>query len=96
MKESIGEFFQKLMKSFDNQEDGLSARKLTAFAIMVLIIIAHVKWLNSCYKNNEFNLLPEILMIDYGAILTLLGLTTWERVKKSEHASKDPKEQKKS
>ena len=35
----------------------------------------------SCYKNSDFSLLPEVLLIDFSTILALLGLTTWERLK---------------
>lgn len=74
-------FFSKLLKSFGMNEDGFSARKMTAFVITLLIVYIHYKWLKSCYNNNQFGLLPEVLLIDFTALLSLLGLTTWERVK---------------
>ena len=59
---------------------GLSARKITAFVVTLLIVYTHYKWLKSCYTNNHFDLLPQVLLIDFSALLCLLGLTTWERI----------------
>ena len=74
-------FFSKLLKSFGVHEDGFSARKMTAFVVTLLIVYTHYKWLKSCYNNNHFDLLPQVLLIDFTALLSLLGLTTWEKVK---------------
>jgi hypothetical protein len=84
MKEKINEFIGKLLQSFENNKHGLSSRKLTAFVIICLYSFAHMKWAFSCYKNNEYSLLPEILMIDATFILTLLGLTTWQGIKEKQ------------
>lgn len=81
MKELLSSLADKIGNSFSNNEKGWSARKLTAFIITVIVVFAHIKWLSSCYKNGDFGLLPEILIIDFSTILSLLGLTTWERVK---------------
>jgi hypothetical protein len=78
---NINLFFSKLLKSFGVHEGGFSARKLTAFVVTLLIVYTHYKWLKSCYNNNHFDLLPQVLLIDFTALLSLLGLTTWERVK---------------
>jgi len=78
---SITTFINKLMKSFGVHDDGFSARKMTAFIVVLLIVYTHYKWLKSCYSNNDFGLLPQVLMIDFTALLTLLGLTTWEKIK---------------
>lgn len=81
MKAILKFIIENLLNSFSTNELGWSARKLTAFIITLLVIIAHIKWLMSCYINSDFSLLPEILIIDFSTILTLLGLTTWERLK---------------
>ena len=81
MKDILKFIIDNLLNSFSTNELGWSARKLTAFIITLLVIIAHVKWITSCYRNSDFSLLPEILIIDFSTILTLLGLTTWERLK---------------
>ena len=81
MKDILKFIIDNLLNSFSTNELGWSARKLTAFIITLLVIIAHVKWITSCYRNSDFSLLPEILIIDFSTILTLLGLATWERLK---------------
>ncbi len=80
IKSIIVAFINNIVKSFDNKDGGFSGRKLTAFVVTCLIVYIHIKWVNSCYKNNHFSLLPEILIIDFSAVFALLGLTTWERV----------------
>lgn len=91
MKAIFKFIIDNLLNSLSTNELGWSARKLTAFVIMILVIIAHIKWIMSCYKTSDFSLLPEILIIDFSTILTLLGLTTWERLKifKSKNSSNE-------
>ena len=81
MKAILKLIMDNILNSFSTNEMGWSARKLTAFIVTILVIIAHIKWIMSCYKNSDFSLLPEVLIIDFSVILTLLGLTTWERLK---------------
>ena len=81
MKVILKLIIDNLLNSFSTNELGWSARKLTAFIITLLVIIIHIKWIMSCYKNSDFSLLPEVLLIDFSTILALLGLTTWERLK---------------
>jgi hypothetical protein len=81
MKDILKFIVDNLLNSFSTNDIGWSARKLTAFIITLLVIVAHVKWIMSCYKNSDFSLLPEVLLIDFSTILALLGLTTWERLK---------------
>ena len=83
-----------ILNSFSNEKGGWSARKLTTFAVTILIISAHIKWLLACKISSDFGLLPEILLIDFSAIFSLLGLTTWERLKKFSNTNnnKDNKE----
>lgn len=84
-------FITKLMKSFGVHEDGFSARKMTAFVVTLLIVYTHYKWLKSCYGNKDFSLLPQVLMIDFTALLALLGLTTWEKIKVTQIDKSDKK-----
>lgn len=72
---------QDIYNSFKNNVLGFSARKLSAFAIMVCVVAAHISWLKYAFMQNKFELLPEILTIDYGFIAVCLGLTTWENIK---------------
>lgn len=67
----------KLVSSLDNHTKGYSARKLSAFAVMLCVIAAHIKWLSL----GDFSLLGEILIIDYGFVAALLGMTTYSTLK---------------
>lgn len=80
MRQRIGEIISKLISSFDTSNKGFSARKLSAFTAIVLVCIVHVKWLNS----DRWEYLAEILAMDYMFILTLLGFTTWQYIKKDQ------------
>lgn len=62
----------KLFASFDNTAGGLSARKLTAFAMMWLIA-----W---CHRLVDATNVVEVLMIDCGFVLLLLGIITAQNV----------------
>jgi len=65
-----------LVGSFDTvKENGFSARKLSAFALMVCIAYVHFKWVN--HEN-----VAEVLIIDLCGVLILLGLVTMEQVLK--------------
>lgn len=76
------QFFQKIQSALDTHSKGFSARKLSAFAIMMCVIAAHVAWLKNAFAKDDFSLLEGVLIIDYGFIATLLGLTTYESIKK--------------
>jgi len=73
-------FLNQIKESFMSHSKGFSARKMTAFVVTLLIVYTHYKWLRSCYNNNHFDLLPQVLLIDFSALLCLLGLTTWEKI----------------
>jgi hypothetical protein len=71
---------KKLLASLDNTNNGYSARKLTAFVIVSLVILAHVKWLNL----GDLTQLGEVLIIDYTFISALFGMTTYQKIKSNE------------
>jgi hypothetical protein len=63
-----------LIGSFDTvKENGFSARKLSAFALMVCVAFVHFKWVN--HEN-----VAEVLIIDLCGVLILLGLVTAQNV----------------
>ena len=46
MKEVVSNLFNNFLGSLNNKKDvGFSSRKLTAFVLMIVIIIIHIKWL---------------------------------------------------
>jgi hypothetical protein len=71
------EIITKITDSFTLDKGGFSARKLSSFVIIALVVIAHIKWIWKA----DFSMLTEILMIDYSFILACLGLVTWQNVK---------------
>jgi len=84
------EIFQNLKKSFDGSNDGYSSRKLTAFAIVVMVIIAHIKWISL----GNLTQLEMVLTIDYGFIAALFGMTTYSSIKKDvKTEGKEPENQ---
>ena len=78
-------FINKLISSLDTHTRGFSARKLTAFAVMLCVIAAHVKWLSL----GDFAMLGEILLIDYAFVAALLGMTTYQSIKSSQGNDKE-------
>lgn len=76
----MNEFFQKLIGTLDTHSKGsFSARKVSAFIVVLLVIIAHIKWFNS----DRWEYLEGVLALDYGFIAVCLGLTTYEAIKKN-------------
>jgi hypothetical protein len=71
---------KKLLASLDNTNNGYSARKLTAFVIVSLVVLAHLKWLNL----GDLTQLGEVLIIDYTFISALFGMTTYQKIKSNE------------
>jgi hypothetical protein len=80
------DFINKLISSLDvHTKDSFSARKLTAFAVMLCVIAAHVKWLSL----GDFAMLGEILLIDYAFVAALLGMTTYQSIKSLKGSDKE-------
>lgn len=71
-------FLKYLQSSFDTNTKGASARKLSAFIIIICVVVAHVKWI----ALGNFSQLELVLTIDYSFIAALLGMTTYESIKK--------------
>ena len=68
---------KNIIDSFKMGNSGFSSRKLTAFTIISCIVAAHVKWL--CM--GDFSLIGEVLIIDYGFVAALFGMTTYSGLK---------------
>jgi hypothetical protein len=82
------ELIRKFIGSLDNKEEGFSARKLTAFVMVILVIIIDIKWLNS----QQWIYISEILGLHFMFILTLLGLATWQKVQDKKIEAQKPTE----
>ena len=65
--------FIDLIKSLNTNEGGLSARKLTSFALMACVAYIHLKYVN---PDNAI----EALIIDLTSVFLLLGIITAEQI----------------
>lgn len=63
----------KILGSFDNSKNGFSARKLTAFSLMLCVGYLHVLFVD---KDN----VVEVMIIDLLTVLLLLGIITIQNV----------------
>lgn len=80
MKEVVSNLFNNFLGSLNNKKDvGFSSRKLTAFVLMIVIIIIHIKWL----ALGDLTNIENILIIDYSFIASLFGMTTYQSMKTS-------------
>lgn len=77
MKKIISQIYEGIIGSFDNKDNGFSARKISSFAVVMLVIVLHVKW----FKADKWEYIAEILFLDYTFILVCLGLATWQNIK---------------
>jgi len=73
-------FYQKIVASLENNKLGFSARKLSAFIVIVMVVILHIKW----FRSDEWQYIAEVLGFDYTFILVCLGLATWQQIKQKE------------
>lgn len=70
-----------LSGAFEAQNKGASARKLSAFVIIIMVVITHIKW----FKSEHWEYLTIVLGLDFTFILVCLGLATWQAVKQTPH-----------
>jgi hypothetical protein len=73
----IKEVLENILKSLKNNDEGYSARKLSALIVIIMAVVLHIKW----FRADKWEYVGEILAFDYTFILTCLGLTTWEAIK---------------
>ena len=65
---------KNILGSFNNKDEGFSARKLTAFTLILCIVFMHLVW----GKNNNFTV--EILICDIIGVAFFLGLITADQI----------------
>ena len=71
------DLINKILSGLDTHSVGFSARKMSAFVVIICVIAAHVKWITL----GDLTELGSVLTIDYTFIASLLGLTTYEAIK---------------
>lgn len=79
MKQVLIDFKNNLSASLKFGHGGYSARKITSLFVMLMVLAAHIMWMKHCYVKDNFDSLPEILIIDYGFVAALLGMTTYSQ-----------------
>lgn len=85
MKDLMSRGWRWLSGSFENRENGASAKKLTVFVFVGLVVWIHYVWLKSEFVDE---LMVAVLGMDLGFIAVLLGVATYQQVtrKKEEKA----------
>lgn len=73
------EFIHNITNSLSTSDGGYSARKLTSLTIIICVVATHVKWI----ALGNFTQLEMVLTIDYAFVAGLLGMTTYQAIKKS-------------
>lgn len=71
------QIYENILKSFNTKREGFSSRKLTAFVIILLVVIVHIKWITL----GDLNDIGTVLTIDYGFVAALFGMTTYHSIK---------------
>ena len=89
INKTMKEIIQNIQKSFNGANEGYSARKLTAFVIVLCVIAAHIKWITL----GDFKQLELVLTIDYGFIASMFGMTTYSAIKMSDKEKKEDKKE---
>lgn len=83
------DIFESILASFTVTKKGLSAKKVTAFVIIMLVVASHICWLKHSYYKGDYSLLPEILVIDYSIVCACLGMATYEKIKIKNESGKE-------
>lgn len=71
------QFFIDLVASLNSKDEGFSGKKLSAFAVMICIVTAHVKWITL----GDFSQLEMVLTIDFAFISTMFGIGAYSKTK---------------
>ncbi len=80
-----------LINSFKGNDLGFSLKKIVASVLIITVVVVHVKWINI----GNLDELESVLLIDYGFIAGLLGMSTYQNIQKYgaiENQKKDPNE----
>ena len=75
----IKEVLNNILDSFKTNSGGYSARKISAFVIIVMVVSLHIKW----FQSDRWEYIGEILGLDFAFVSVALGMTTYESIKKN-------------
>src|SRR5690554_3873693 len=88
--ETIEKAFNWIISTFDTHTKGASARKITAFWVMlVLVTTSRGVWLVWAWKHDNFDLLEVLTDADYLLVAGLLGLTTYQALKEKKQTNEE-------
>ena len=85
MIKKLKEIFNNCLGALDSTSGGYSARKLSAFIMIVMVIILHIKW----FRSDRWEYIGEVLGFDLTFILVCLGLATWQIIKEKNELPKE-------
>lgn len=71
----IKEFITNLIRSLDNKMGGFSGKKLTALALVICVVAAHIKWM----ALGDFSQLVPVLTADFAFISVLFGINVVDK-----------------
>ena len=74
------ELISNILNSFNNEANGFSGKKLSAFSIIICVLVAHGKWITL----GNFDQLEMVLTIDFGFIATMFGINEYGKIKSKE------------
>ena len=73
--EKLREILDNLLDSFKTN----SGRQLSAFVIIIMVVVLHIKW----FQSDKWEYVGEILALDFAFVSVALGMTTYEAIKKN-------------
>lgn len=73
-------FISDLISSLNSKDEGFSGKKLSAFAVMICIVTAHVKWITL----GDFSQLEMVLTIDFAFIASMFGIGAYNKTAKKD------------
>ena len=82
-----------LAKSFNNQPDGASGKKITACVVTcTCICFPMILWTISACWSNKWEQLPILLTIIVGFVSSLFAINTWDKKANPKTSNELPKE----
>ena len=70
------------------EENGkTSSKKISAFVVMTMVVIGHIAYFKSAFLNNDFSLILELFIIDFGYIATSLGIGAYTKMIEKKYAN---------
>lgn len=85
MKEKLLLAFDDYIKSFNNVDEGFSRKKVLATIVVLSSLVMELKW---TWKTQDFRQMESLLIINFAFVSSLLGISTYEKIKTSKQEQK--------